>query len=334
MTNLKNPENFCQFLWHEYLENQNYAMLGECFVPETSVIGTGEHEVSANLAEFENKIAAEIQGRNVIFKIEEQWYQTQSISEDCVIVIGELRVKEQSGNPLEFESRFRFTFVLQRREGQWKVLHVHHSVPDPEQGADEFFPHRLMEQSNRQLIQLVEEKTKALEESYRQMEYNAHHDSLTQLLNRRSVEAQISEVMQKEPTGVMVMLDVDNFKQINDTYGHPAGDQALETLGEAIQKIFPQGLNGRIGGDEFIVYQIQGQKSQAELRDELESLQHLWDQIRAEKGLELPVTVSSGIALFPQHGQRFDQLWSHADQALYQAKAEGRQRLCFWEEED
>ena len=48
MTNLKNPENFCQFLWHEYLENQNYAMLGECFVPETSVIGTGEHEVSAN----------------------------------------------------------------------------------------------------------------------------------------------------------------------------------------------------------------------------------------------------------------------------------------------
>ena len=69
MTNLKNPENFCQFLWHEYLENQNYAMLGECFVPETSVIGTGEHEVSANLAEFEIKLQRKSKAATLSLKL-------------------------------------------------------------------------------------------------------------------------------------------------------------------------------------------------------------------------------------------------------------------------
>lgn len=137
---------------------------------------------------------------------------------------------------------------------QWRVLHVHQSVPDPEQGTDEFFPHRLMEQSNRQLKQLVEEKTRALEESYRRMEYNARHDSLTRLLNRRWVEAQISAAMQEGRPGVMIMLDIDWFKQINDTMGHPLGDQVLETLGQAILAVFPDALSGRIGGDEFILY--------------------------------------------------------------------------------
>ena len=334
MKNLPSPEAFCQYLWHEYLENQNYAILGDCFVPETTVIGTGEHEVSRNLEQFVNKISAEIDARTTAFIIEDQWFQSQWISADSVLVIGELRVREQTGNPLEFIGRFRFTILLHAMNNEWRVLHVHQSVPDPEQGADEFFPHRLMEQSNRQLKQLVEEKTRALEESYRQMEYNARHDSLTQLLNRRWVETQITVAMQEGDPGVMIMLDIDWFKQINDTFGHPLGDQVLETLGQAIQTVFPQALSGRIGGDEFILYLKEEQAGSSALQTtaiekEAEQLQRVWEELRRQKGLTFPVSASLGAARFPQQGERFDQLWLHADQALYQAKAAGRGCLRF-----
>ena len=168
-----------------------------------------------------------------------------------------------------------------------------------------------------------------------ELENLANTDGLTGLYNERYFNSILhKKELQKLPF-ILFYLDLDHFKSVNDTYGHDMGDKLLKEAANRLQScIRSNDYAFRIGGDEFIVYQIQGQKSQAELRADLESLQHLWDQIRAEKGLELPVTVSSGIALFPQHGQRFDQLWSHADQALYQAKAEGRQRLCFWEEED
>ena len=166
------------------------------------------------------------------------------------------------------------------------------------------------------------------------MEYNARHDSLTQLLNRRWVETQITVAMQEGDPGVMIMLDIDWFKQINDTFGHPLGDQVLETLGQAIQTVFPQALSGRIGGDEFILYLKEEQAGSSALQTtaiekEAEQLQRVWEELRRQKGLTFPVSASLGAARFPQQGGRFDQLWLHADQALYQAKAAGRGCLRF-----
>ena len=339
MENLPSPETFCRYLWHEYLEKQNYTLLDHCFLPETTLIGTGEHEVSRSFEMFVQKIAAEISARTTAFIIEDQWYQSQPVSADCTLVIGELRVREQTENPLEFIGRFRFTILLRQMGNQWRVLHVHQSVPDPEQGTDEFFPHRLMEQSNRQLKQLVEEKTRALEESYRRMEYNARHDSLTRLLNRRWVEAQISAAMQEGRPGVMIMLDIDWFKQINDTMGHPLGDQVLETLGQAILAVFPDALSGRIGGDEFILY-LRSDRDQinplstAGIIEETNRLMSVWETLRKQTGLTISVSASLGAARFPEQGQQFDQLWYHADQALYQAKAAGRGCLRFSGEKD
>ena len=132
----------------------------------------------------------------------------------------------------------------------------------------------------------------------------------------------------------MIMLDIDWFKQINDTFGHPLGDQVLETLGQAIQTVFPQALSGRIGGDEFILYLKEEQAGSSALQTtaiekEAERLQRVWEELRRQKGLTFPVSASLGAARFPQQGERFDQLWLHADQALYQAKAAGRGCLRF-----
>ena len=111
MENLPSPETFCRYLWHEYLEKQNYTLLDHCFLPETTIIGTGEHEVSRSFEMFVQKIAAEISARTTAFIIEDQWYQSQPVSADCTLVIGELRVREQTENPLEFIGRFRFTIL-------------------------------------------------------------------------------------------------------------------------------------------------------------------------------------------------------------------------------
>lgn len=127
----------------------------------------------------------------------------------------------------------------------------------------------------------------------------------------------------------MIMLDIDWFKQINDTFGHPLGDQVLETLGQAIQTVFPQALSGRIGGDEFILYLKEEQAGSSALQTtaiekEAERLQRVWEELRRQKGLTFPGQRQSGRCPFPSAGERFDQLWLHADQALYQAKAAGR----------
>ena len=98
------------------------------------MIGTGEHEVSRNLEQFVNKISAEIDARTTAFIIEDQWFQSQWISADSVLVIGELRVPGTNGESAEFIGRFRFTILLRAMNNAWRVLHVHQSVPDPEQG--------------------------------------------------------------------------------------------------------------------------------------------------------------------------------------------------------
>ena len=109
------------------------------------------------------------------------------------------------------------------------------------------------------------------------------------------------------------MLDVDNFKQINDTYGHPAGDQALETLGEAIQKIFPQGLNGRIGGDEFVCI------SESNVLPYISQFKDTIYFINNEKLYNLSVSI--GYSRFHEkYSKGIDDIICRADEKMYKDK--------------
>ena len=163
---------------------------------------------------------------------------------------------------------------------------------------------------------------------------SAQLDALTGVYNKENTQKFIDSMLkirnQKVLHGFMI-LDMDHFKEINDTYGHAVGDKVLQTFGGLLQSQFRDlDVVGRIGGDEFVVllYDI-GTREIMEAR--VKSLQ---EKIRALEIPELqghPLTSSVGIAFAPRDGETFMELYRRADNALYQTKRNGRDSYTVYE---
>lgn len=165
------------------------------------------------------------------------------------------------------------------------------------------------------------------EEKQREMYLYAQmqKDSLTGLLNKAATQEQIRNMLQKEPGGVFAffILDVDNFKCINDRIGHAMGDSVLVEFAKKIKSQFDNGdVIGRIGGDEFVVF-IPVDDSQAARQKAQELVSSLRQKITVEAG-SCEVTTSIGVAVAPLAGSDFETLYKNADTALYQTKRKGK----------
>jgi len=157
-------------------------------------------------------------------------------------------------------------------------------------------------------------------------------DSVTGLFNRRYLEETLErEVHRSARTGQdlsVIMFDLDHFKSFNDTFGHTAGDFVLRNVGSLLSRNTRlDDIACRYGGEEFVIILPNANLEDSEMRAE---------QLRAEvKNLEVthlgrplgPITISVGVANFPQHGSSPTQLIARADAALYQAKKAGRDRV-------
>lgn len=160
----------------------------------------------------------------------------------------------------------------------------------------------------------------------------ATRDGVTGLLNRVETERSIKQRLAEgdDVGGALLYIDIDNFKQINDTRGHCFGDDVLHKMGQAIRaNIRETDIAGRIGGDEFIVYldHVRSDEGIIGNVDRLISVVRQGFQVRAERA---PVSVSIGIARFPQDGVRYETLIEKADQAMYSAKFAGKGRYAFY----
>src|SRR3954464_3627582 len=156
-----------------------------------------------------------------------------------------------------------------------------------------------------------------------ELAHQARHDQLTGLLHHqafvRELELELERAARYDHGLSLVFLDLDGFKQINDTLGHPAGDRVLQRLGELLRKsLRGSDLAGRMGGDEFAAYLVgadegAGARLLARLSDHIDEL------ISAE---ELPVrcSFSGGVAHFPDEASDADGLFRLADQRLYESK--------------
>ncbi|NVZ61930.1 GGDEF domain-containing protein [Pseudomonas gingeri] len=157
-----------------------------------------------------------------------------------------------------------------------------------------------------------------------QLEYRATHDALTGVLNRGAVIDLTVQALQK--TGaVMVVLDIDHFKQVNDEFGHPAGDAVIQGIVGCLRRVVGNGgFIGRVGGEEFTVLMPAGTLEEGlalaeTLRDTIAS--HVFGQ-----PVNRRITASFGVSASPV-GTRFDSAYGLADAALYQAKRSGRNRV-------
>ncbi|WP_409305754.1 diguanylate cyclase domain-containing protein [Peribacillus sp. SCS-155] len=165
------------------------------------------------------------------------------------------------------------------------------------------------------------------------LQFLAYHDPLTGTLNRRWFMEQIPheiEMAKTNKTHMAVMyLDVDKFKQINDSFGHEVGDELLIQLTQRINTALrTEDTITRMGGDEFVIV-IPNLKSQDGASTVANQLCTLLQQPWLVKDQEILTTSSIGVAIYPDHGETLQLLLKHADQALYRAKTKGRSQVHF-----
>jgi len=169
--------------------------------------------------------------------------------------------------------------------------------------------------------------------------HQAQHDALTDLPNRSLLRTRLDEALRVEPQGsqplALLLLDLDRFKEINDTLGHHYGDQLLIELAHRLGSVLrPSESVARLGGDEFGILITHLSDATNDLEQTLEKIRDALDHPFQVDGLPLHVEASIGVARYPEHGRDVDLLLQRADVAMYVAKDSGMPHAIYTAELD
>ncbi|AMO31278.1 GGDEF domain-containing protein [Lysinibacillus sp. RSDA_15] len=189
---------------------------------------------------------------------------------------------------------------------------------EKEQIADWYYEAKILKRSVQNMMICAESKITDLTEQL-------NVDSLTGIPNRRIMDQTLHELIINKVPHAVILIDLDDFKSINDTYGHTVGDEVLKAFAHHMQlNMGEQGMCFRYGGEEFMI--ILPSRSIDEAVELAESLRV--KQALQETACGRPVTMSAGITAFTPNVQSPNQLIEIADHALYKAKQSGRNCLC------
>lgn len=158
------------------------------------------------------------------------------------------------------------------------------------------------------------------------------YDPGTGLLNKRAIrEYAVARLLHQPQSIYLAIVDIDDFKKINDTFGHLYGDEVLSKVSEIVRSVLEdRGVAGRFGGDEFMIV-FEEVDTETDLRRILKTIaQHIQWVFHDVEGLS--VTLSIGVARYPEDGERYEELFKKADKCLYIAKAKGKNRYIIYDE--
>lgn len=219
------------------------------------------------------------------------------------------------------------------KNGAEKAIEFHY-VDLPDQGIwmmNDATEQHEMEESMRAINEHLMERLSEINTLQEQLRRQAMHDSLTGLFNRRyldeMLDRELARAKREGPPLTVMMLDIDHFKKLNDTYGHQAGDEVLRALAEMLLKNSrAEDIPCRYGGEEFLLVLPNMGRHDAiaraeQWRREFEAMRIVFANVTMNS------TVSIGIATFPEHGSNHQTLIESADKALYAAKHNGRNRV-------
>ncbi len=313
---------YAKKLWRLYILADDQASFNKLFNvmnEKISIIGTGRHEFYEKLSDFAKALENETPEREAIeFAINSVSVKEQPVTEYVKLAYGRLHVigKGKHTN-ISVDMDTRFTLVFQRIEGNWKVIHVHQSLPYIDQQEGEYYPKTLLDQ--------LEEANQRAE----YMELLATMDQMTGLLNHSAFYEESNKQMEKYGGGFCMTIDLDDFKQTNDSYGHQAGDAVLQEMGRIIRAVAKDHcVVGRIGGDEFALFsgKITSGEDACAMAKEIMSRA---DGFVGEDKTPFP-GISIGISLVRKQ-EKLKDAFRRADKMLYEAKRSGKRGFRFCE---
>ncbi|OIN99255.1 MAG: deoxyribodipyrimidine photolyase [Desulfovibrionaceae bacterium CG1_02_65_16] len=258
----------------------------------------------------------------------------QDISDAVVMTTAFFHIHLPFNDAILSTETARLVLVFRREAEDWKIVSSTISIPYRLVQNGEVYPLRSLYERNRELEELVEVRTRALEKTNAKLKAMSNTDALTNIANRRSfnhmLEQEWNRALRAARPLALIMLDVDHFKHYNDHYGHVAGDDCLKALGQALVKAERRAgrLVARYGGEEFVILMPETTETEA-----LAAAERLQKEIWA---LALPhaetvpgiVTVSLGaVSVVPTMEHMPDFLLRQADAALYRAKSLGRNQV-------
>lgn len=236
--------NLTKQVWTTYLGRDRAKVIELLNIMDdnVTVIGTGKQEIYKNLKEFEIGLTNELNERDGIsFELKNYKCTQQKLMDDVYILYGEALIwweAEDKSICINLDSRF--TIIYKKLDGKWKIVHLHQSVPNIEQMGGEAYPKTMMKQ--------VEKANQEINE----LSDLASRDALTGLYNQRFLYNYCQETDKSKSW--IYMVDIDDFKRINDVYGHPIGDEAICKTADILNKeVAGKGIACRIGGDEFLL---------------------------------------------------------------------------------
>ena len=183
----------------------------------------------------------------------------------------------------------------------------------------------------------------SVDKTFTTLNKQARVDQLTGVLNKRTFEQRVDALLKRAEDGesyAMLLIDVDNFKSVNDTFGHAFGDKVLANMGEIMRNTFrAEDSLGRLGGDEFCVFMSIKGDMREEDRNRLihkkcgELCAAFRDMHEPIGDREFTGSVSVGVSVYPANGKSFSDLYKLADSALYATKRHGKDNYTIYEEE-
>lgn len=238
---------FTQQMWQTYfadVDKDGKHPIQKWIDPTCTIIGTGKHEIYQTAQEFQSAMYKEFAERNHIqFQFRDFWCEPVLLSEDFCLVYGEIYIyweSEDRETTIDMDSRF--SMVYRRREDGWKIIHIHHSLPNIEQADGEYYPKTLLNQFNEKL------------EKMEYLQTLAERDGLTGLINYRTFQERYKQYVDTTSSCWIFIIDVDKFKEVNDTFGHMSGNHVLKKMATTLKNIVRSSdIVCRMGGDEFIL---------------------------------------------------------------------------------
>ncbi|WP_243767720.1 GGDEF domain-containing protein [Paenibacillus agricola] len=250
-------------------------------------------------------------------------YPSQRISE--VLMVDET---------MSLKDRLALFIVERGKEARWEISLTHSDTShlDLIAGLD------VLEETGEELLVMhltditsLKEAERRLMESEQNYKYLAHHDALTGLYNRAAIQEQLHRMIRAQEPFALVLIDLDNFKLINDTYGHLVGDHYLKHIAALMKDhTIPGEFVGRLGGDEFIQI-IPGIDDAADFNQEAYNrITSLFKHPYDLEGTALPVTFSAGVSFYPKHAADITDLLWKADEAMYTVKRRGKNEISVY----